>query len=296
MTAAPSRANIRHDADALAARYPALLVEAQQIVQTMLVGMHGRRRAGPGESFWQHRPYGFGDAASAIDWRQSARAADRYYVRENEWDAAASVYFWCDRAITMDYSSSQQTPSKIFRADVLIIALALLLSRGGERIGLLGNTRHAFHGRQAPSLLHEAMVNSPASNTPPAMPLNAGARAVFVSDFLYDLGSVRDSVRRYAAMGVTGVLLQVCDPSEEDFPFAGRTEFSDLRSSDKRVIGDAAAIAQDYRNVFVAHRAELEDIAQSSGWTFVSSRTDRPAQLALLGLYTALGDMDRLGL
>lgn len=290
----PAAIDIRRDAESAAATFPALLVEAERIAQTVAAGLHGRRRAGPGETFWQHRPYSFGDPVSSIDWRQSARIADRLYVRENEWEAAAAVYLWRDPSASLNFGSLRTIPQKSHRADVLAVALSILLSQAGERIGLLGEERRPFHGRGAPSRVLEALLSqdSNTSAPPPAHP-RAGSRIVMFSDFYTDLDAVDASVRDLSAGGATGVLVQICDPAEEDFPYDGRVEFRDLESRDRLTFGDTGALSVSYKAQFAAHRSALESLSQNAGWTFIAHRTDRPAQHALLSLFTALGDMRR---
>ncbi len=49
-------------ARARAASIPDLLVEAERVVNTVMNGWHGRRKRGPGENFWQFRPYVQGES------------------------------------------------------------------------------------------------------------------------------------------------------------------------------------------------------------------------------------------
>ena len=127
----------RHLAEALAASLPPLQVAAEQVAATVMQGVHGRRRVGQGETFWQYRPYAIGDQPSRIDWRRSARG-DRVYVRETEWEAAQSVWLWRDASPSMGYRSAAHLPTKRDHADLLTMALMAMLVRGGERIALLG--------------------------------------------------------------------------------------------------------------------------------------------------------------
>ena len=137
-------------AEALAARLPPLLVEAQRVAATVAQGVHGRRRVGQGDSFWQFRPFVTGDAASRIDWRQSARA-DRTYIRETEWEAAQTVALWRDGGPTMRWRSRAAETEKIARADLLLLALASLLLRAGEQVDRAGqpDDRRARRGGAA---------------------------------------------------------------------------------------------------------------------------------------------------
>ncbi len=290
---------VRHEAESAASHFSAMLLEAERMAQTLSAGLHGRRRAGPGETFWQHRPYGFGDSVSSIDWRQSARAADRLYVRQNEWEAAAAAYLWRDPSHSLDYSSRKGAHTKRMRADILLIALTILMSQAGERIGLLSGgagreSRRPFQGRSAPERILEALhvdqFDDPAG-APPVTATPAGARVVLVSDFFTAPEQVERSVSMLAASGAKGVLLQVIDPAEEEFPFDGRVEFLDLESADRITFGQTGTLAKAYKEKFAAHRSALESLAQKSGWTFLAHRTDRSPQTALLALFTALGDM-----
>ena len=84
----------------LAATMPRLILEARRVAATVIHGLHGRRRAGPGENFWQYRRFVSGEPASRVDWRRSARD-DHLYVREQEWEAAHTVWIWPDRSPSM---------------------------------------------------------------------------------------------------------------------------------------------------------------------------------------------------
>ena len=286
-------ADIRQRAEEIAAAFPPLLIEAERIAHTVAAGLHGRRRAGPGETFWQHRAYAFGDPVSTIDWRQSARVADRLYVRQNEWDAAAAVWVWRDPSRSLDYASTRGLPTKRRRADILAVALASLLADAGERVGVAAEERRIFHGRNAAARFMETLkvdTFDDRASAPVYAPIGAHARIVLISDFFADPDSIAHVAAQYAALGAKGVFLQIVDPAEETFPFDGRTEFSDLESRDRIVFGDAGALAAAYRREFAAHRQHLVNLASRFRWTFIAHRTDAPANAALLSLFMALSD------
>lgn len=291
--ASASSEEIRHRAEAAAAAFPPLLIEAERIAQTVAAGLHGRRRSGPGETFWQHRPYAFGDPVSAIDWRQSARVADRLYVRQNEWDAAAAVWIWRDPSRSLDYTSMKDHPTKRYRADILAVALASLLARAGERIGVISSEPRVFHGRNAAARYLEALgvaAFDEDASSPPSFPASSHARVVFIGDFFTDMEKISAAAARAAALGAKGVFLQVTDAAEETFPFKGRTEFSNPENRDRLIFGDAGALKENYLREFSAHRARLIDLCNRFGWIFIAHRTDKPAGEALLALFSALAD------
>src|ERR1700747_416442 len=113
----------------LAASMPRLILESRKIAATVIHGLHGRRRAGSGENFWQFRRFVSGEEARRIDWRRSARD-DHLYVREQEWEAAHTVWIWPDRSPSMVFSSPLARESKLYRTLVIALALAEVLVEG----------------------------------------------------------------------------------------------------------------------------------------------------------------------
>src|SRR5215210_2458857 len=124
----------------LAATMPRLLLESRRVAATVIHGLHGRRRAGSGENFWQYRRFVSGEPAARVDWRRSARD-DHLYVREQEWEAAHTVWLWPDRSQSMVFASPLVWETKLDRALVIAFALAEVLVEGGERVGIPGLMR-----------------------------------------------------------------------------------------------------------------------------------------------------------
>ncbi|HTP82497.1 MAG TPA: DUF58 domain-containing protein [Alphaproteobacteria bacterium] len=277
-------------AEQLASTLPPLLVAAERVAMTVAQGVHGRRRVGQGETFWQFRRYQPGDSAEDIDWRQTAKT-DRIFVRETEWEASESVWLWRDSSPSMHWRSNQRLPEKSERADLLTLALAALLIRGGEQVGLMGASLRPSMGRAALTRIAEIMARPSADasrSLPPAdIPLPRYAQVALVSDFLTPLDQVAAAVRRIAARGVKGYLLQVLDPAEETLPFSGRTRFVGLESEGEMLVPRVEALRGDYQAALAAHVAGLADIARQVGWTFLSHRTDRPPEATLLALFMA---------
>ncbi len=279
---------------------PPLLVAAERVAATVAQGVHGRRRVGQGETFWQFRQYEPGDAASRIDWRESAKS-QRFYIRETEWEAAQSIWLWRDPSASMDYSSAEyiagaEWPTKRDRAELLLVALASLLVRGGERLSLLASGMAPISGRIALSRVVEILARETAGqdSLPAFEPLPRAGLLVLIGDFLSPLDTVNAVLARFAATGLKGHLLQIVDPAEEDLPFDGRVRFAGVEERDEIVVSRVEGIREDYSGRFRDHRAGLAAIAGRLGWTFGSHRTDRAPGLALLALYTILsGDRRR---
>ncbi len=280
----------RAEAASLAARLPALQFEARRIAAGVIQGVHGRRRAGPGETFWQFRPYQPGDPAHRIDWRQSARGS-RLFLREREWEAAQAAWIWCDRSPSMAFRSSHAIPRKLERAAVLMLALGDLLVGGGERVGVLGQDERAVTGKTVPGRILRSLAGSepidPDEHLPRAR-IPAHARAVLFGDFLDPPETLRAWLAPQASAGVRGVLVQVVDPAEETFPYSGRMLVEGMEGEGQRLVENAARLGVRYRAVWQAHRASLADEARRRGWVHLVHRTDQPATAALVALWQAL--------
>ncbi len=278
---------LREQAESLAAQLPPLLVAAERLASTVNLGVHGRRKAGIGESFWQFRRYQSEDPQIAIDWRQSAKSR-HLFVREREWEAAEAVWFWRDGAPTMRFASGEVT--KIERASLLTLALATLLIRGGERVALLGEGRVPSASRVTLDRLGYRLADTAPDDRslPPDVPMGRNGQFVWVSDFLSPLGELETTMRRIARDGLTGHLLRIVDPAEEEFPYAGRTRFESVRGGENEIFGRAETVRDAYRKRFRAHQETVAELARRLGWTCLVHRTDRRPETTLFALYVGL--------
>jgi uncharacterized protein (DUF58 family) len=264
-------------------------VAAERVAATVSQGVHGRRRVGDGETFWQFRQYQPGDSARRIDWRQSAKS-DRVYLRETEWEAAQSVWLWRDGSPSMRWSSSKNRVTKLERVDLLMLALASLLARGSEHLALLGQGVPPMAARTAIRRLAAVLERDgvPAGNLPTPEPLPRYARVVLFGDFLSPLEELRQTIADFARRGVSGHLMQILDPAEETLPFTGRVMFAGSEDEGEVLFGRVEAVRDDYRAAFAGHQAGLRDLVRGLTWTMLSHRTDQPPETALLPLYFAL--------
>ena len=286
----------------LAGTLPALMVAADRVAATVIQGVHGRRRVGQGDAFWQYRQFRDGDSASRIDWRQSARSR-ALFVRETEWEAAASVWLWRDASPSMQYASLRGIDTKAVRAELITLALASLLTDAAERIALLGTGMRPLSGRVAARRIAETMMEETRaveartrtlSSLPPMMPLPAHGTVVLVSDWLDPLEQIEPVIRYYASAGVRGHIVQVLDPAEEDLPFDGHVKFEGLEAEGQHTVRRVETVRTAYGARLAAQRDGLQRLARPANWTVHYHRTDRPPQTILLALYLAMADLRRL--
>ncbi len=280
---------LRREGERVAATLPPLLVQAERVAATVAQGVHGRRRVGTGETFWQFRHYGFGDPAQVIDWRQSAKS-DHLYVRQTEWEAAQSVWLWRDGSPSMAFRSDPGLPEKRERAELLLLALAVLLLRGGEHVALLGSGLPPAAGRAVLNRvvhgLERRTEDEPGLPRPEHLPRHG--HVVLIGDFLAPLEQVHAVVRAFASRDAKGTLVEILDPAEETLPYRGRIRFEGTEGEGTILIRRAESVRADYAARLAAHREGLSALARSVGWRLVRHRTDAPPEPALLALYTAL--------
>jgi len=282
------------EAHALAARLPELVLDALKVANTVAHGIHGRRRAGSGETFWQFRQFQGGDPATIIDWRRSA-SSDQLYVREREWEASHTFWLWPDISASMAFRSHLTSVSKRDRALLLMLAAAELLVRAGERVALLGLTP-PMASRKATSRMAETLAahqHDPAlqSSLPPTARLSRFSSALLFGDFLDPPEAIAQRLSAMGASGVTGHLVQILDPAEETLAYQGRVEFRSPEGHERWIADRVESLRPAYRQRLAAHRARIEEIVRRMGWSFLLHHTDRPAAEPLLMLMMRLQGM-----
>lgn len=279
----------RQRAEALAGTLPPLLLHAERVASTVAQGVHGRRRVGQGETFWQYRDYQPGDPTPRIDWRRSAKS-DRVFVRETEWEAAQSVWFWRDPSASMDWSSNRALPTKRERAELLTLSLMVLMIRAGEHVTLLNSgmapsAGQGTLGRLAMTLSREARGGD---SLPPARPLPRHAQVIMFGDFLAPLDQLARRLQAFTERGVNGHLIQVLDPAEEDLPYEGRVRFEGLEGEADWLLSRVGDVRAAYRRRLAAHMDGLSAMTRRTGCRITWHRTDRSPETALLAIYNAL--------
>lgn len=281
-------------AEALAIRLPPLLIAAERVAATVAQGVHGRRRVGQGDSFWQFRRYVAGDPLGRIDWRQSAKsgrpAPDGWFVRETEWEAAQTVCLWRDSSASMRWHSRETTIEKRERASLLLLALASLLLRGGERVMLMKDGARPLAGRTAlDRLAIDLELDQAEEGVPPRIRLPRHATIVLIGDFLSPLEDIQAVVGALSSLPARGYLLQVLDPAEALLPYDGRIRFRGVEQDGDTLIPRVSGVRDAYMDRLRAQQEGLASICAAAGFGFGVHRTDHPPEAALLTLYTALG-------
>jgi uncharacterized protein (DUF58 family) len=276
------------DARSLAETMPRLILEARRIAATVIHGLHGRRRAGPGENFWQYRRFLSGEPARRVDWRRSARDGI-LYVREQEWEAAHTVWIWADRSPSMKFTSHLAQESKLDRTLVIAFALAEVLVQAGERVGVPGLMRPTGSrnvlDKFANAIVHDVTERA---SLPPLFAPSGLSEIVLVSDLWSPTAEVKRMLSQLSSTGAHGHVVQVVDPAEETFPYSGRVEFIEPEGGESITAGRAEAWKAEYDSRVARHRSEIRADTDKLGWSFAIHRTDRPATELLLALHARM--------
>lgn len=280
---------LRLEARTLSTNYPALLAEAHRVSAIMASGLHGRRKPGQGETFWQYRPYDSSDAANRIDWRRSARS-DALFVRDNEWEAANTIYLWQDASAGMNWQSHRKLPLKSDRASVIILALAHLLMQGGEHCAMLGGGTRSRTGRKGLDRLFEDFILAEGSQSDFKKEIKSHSKLIIASDFLGPINQWTKELAQLAARPTHGILLHIIDPAEKNFPYKGRLKLKmpGIETVKSMIVGRAETAQESYQKRFEKHIADVDALASRLGWNVVRHHTNDPSTLALNPLYGLL--------
>jgi MoxR-like ATPase/uncharacterized protein (DUF58 family) len=272
----------------LAASLPRLVLEARRIAANVIHGLHGRRRAGSGESFWQYRRFVSGEPSQNVDWRRSARD-DHLYVREHEWEASHTVWIWPDRSPSMAFASRTARESKLERTLIVAFALAELLVAGGERVGIPGlmapTASRSIIDKMAQAMLHD---DTDRPSLPPSFVPSALAETIVLSDFWSPIAEIRTTLAGLSGSGAHGTLVQIVDPAEESFPYSGRVEFVEPEGFGVITAGRAESWVQDYTARLALHRDQIRAETNKLDWLFATHATDRSAAELLLFLHAGM--------
>jgi uncharacterized protein (DUF58 family) len=271
-----------------AENFPGLLLKAEAVAQSLMAGVHGRRRVGIGESFWQFRPYQSGDARRDIDWKQSAKRNDTF-IRQTEWEASQTLWLYRDASESMNFSSSKKLLPKKFYAEVLLLALSMLALSGGEQVGLLGTALSPQRGYPSVQKIYETIPQQ-THLTLSGRLIMPHSRLVVMSDFYFPPDTIRSFCESLAVRKIKGDFIQIIDPAERTLPYTGRVKFQDIEDDHASpiIIANVESVRSAYEEKFLRHQQDIAEMGRDFGWGFKSFATDMPPEAALADIYNGL--------
>lgn len=283
---------LRHQADRASASLPSLMMRAERVANGILHGDHALRKAGAGEKFWQFRDYEAGDRPQDIDWRQSAKG-DRIFIRQKEWQIAQKTFFWCSGSAGMEYASSRSLPTKGDAARVITLALAILLSRAHEQVGVYGEPRTGRSEANLQTLAQRLLA--PSGDTDATLPdanifaLPQNASLIMAGDFLDPLPRLSESFDMLSASTANALVVQVLDPQEMDLDFTGRVMFQGPRSDERETVNNVGSVRAQYKARVQEHLQGVYALCAGRNWPYILHRTDHDLAETVMALWLMIG-------
>ena len=228
---------------------------ARWVVEGFVTGLHRSPRKGFSVEFAEHRPYIPGDDLRYLDWKVAART-DRWVVKQFEEETNARAMIVLDVSRSMQWTGDPARLTKLAYAERLAAAIALLLIRQRDAVGLVrfdGGLRSVVpaRGQRAQWRRLVAAFTEPgggsASDVAGAL-LQAGRLVrrpgfvVLLSDLLVNPEPVAEAARALRASGHEVLVLHVLDPAERDFPESAEALYRDPES-----LAEMAATPSDVR-------------------------------------------------
>lgn len=263
-------------------------IVARWIVDGFIAGLHRSPRKGFSVEFAEHRPYQPGDDLRYVDWKIAARA-DRWVVKQYEEETNLRASIVLDVSRSMAWSGSPGRLTKLAYAERLTAALALLLLRQRDAVGLvryddeirtaLPPRARSGHWRRLVAALDDPGAGR-ASVAPDA--LERAARTVrrrglvvLVSDLLVEEAAVERTVRALRAAGHSIVVLHIMDPAERELAVSGDAVFVDPESG-LEVPAAVADVRGAYRATVQAAVDRWRAIFAGAGAAYELVLTDTP--------------------
>lgn len=282
------------DAD-LWAKIAHLRLSARSLADSVLAGVHPSRRIGTSVDFAEHREYRPGDDPRMLDPRVFART-DRWVVRRFEHESEVRATVVLDSSGSMQFRGSPERPTKVDHARRILLGLAYLMLRQGDRVSGLDVVRRA--SGLVPSAAGLTQLERLRESLSTAAP---GSRAA-MGDALMELGSASSrralvaiasdaidaddglaAIGSLRAAGHVVVFFHVLDPFELDLPIDGVHEFVGLEG-EGRIVADPALVRDAYRREIDAFLENVRARCADAGALYLLARTDEGPERVLADL------------
>jgi uncharacterized protein (DUF58 family) len=200
---------------------------AKFVVEGFITGLHKSPYHGFSVEFAEHRPYLPGDPIRNIDWKLFART-DRHYIKQFEEETNLKSYILIDASRSMNYTSDPKRITKYRYATLLAAALAYMLQRQQDAVGLGiydEDVRFFMPARLKASYLREILkalqITEPSNKTRTQTSLRLllerikrRGLVIVISDFLDNADDVITSLKLIRHAGHEVIAFHVLDPVE----------------------------------------------------------------------------------
>ncbi|MGH1403484.1 MAG: DUF58 domain-containing protein [Alphaproteobacteria bacterium] len=289
MPTASTILNLRHDAEHAISAIPDLFLAAEKISAHIMHGTHAQRKSGTGEHFWQFRDYQETDSPQNIDWRQSAKS-DHVYIRQRERQNSRKTYLWCATGKSMAFSSHPKRQTKQYTAQVMTLALSLLLQQGEEHIGLYGDIKTGRGEDRINKIIHRLGEETDRDAVLPdseSFSLPVHASLISIGDYLSPIEEIEYSFSNIARSEGKSLIIQVLDPAELDLhSLKGRILFEGHSENESELINNVSSVQDEYKKRMHDHIEKIRSLCLAHNWHYVLHCTDTPIENTIKHIWT----------
>lgn len=278
---------------AVLARLDGLELKARMIVEGYVSGWHKSPYHGFSVEFAEHRDYVPGDDLRYVDWKVYGKS-DRYYLKQYDEETNFACHLLVDTSESMSYRSEPTAWTKLAFAQHLAAALAYLVIRQQDAVGLatfdhavgqvLRPASTPMHLSQLCALLDRAEPGGESAIGPILHELAERFKrrglVIILSDFFDDPEAVQLGLKHFRHRRHDVLLLQIIDPAEQDFPFTEPTLFHGLERWPDQMT-DPRALRSAYQSEFADFLRSLQGGARDLRMDYQLLRTDQPLEAAL---------------
>jgi uncharacterized protein (DUF58 family) len=275
------------------AKLEGLELRARMIVEGFVSGTHRSPYHGFSIEFAEHREYVPGDDLRHVDWKVFGKT-DKYYLKQYEEETNLVSHLLLDTSESMRYRSDAAPLSKLEYAECVAAALAYLILRQQDSVGLAtfdNEVRSLVRASGNPSHLRQLLDVMSASTAGRktatgaifhdlAERLKKRGVVIVLSDLFDDLAPMIAGLKHFRHRRHEVILFHVLDPAELDFPFRQPTLFKGLEGWPD-LLADPRSLGQAYLREFGNYLKEIRQGCRALRIDYVEMRTDQPFDIAL---------------
>lgn len=270
-----------------------LQLRARTVVEGYLAGMHKSPLHGFSVEFAQHREYAPGDDLRYVDWKVFGRT-NKFYLKQFEDETNLIAYLLVDTSQSMRYQGPGAAMSKLEYAKCAAAALAYLVLRQQDSVGLATFDRqiqtlvppssNPAHFGQLAHVLEQAQPQGETAVGPIfhdlAERLKKRGVVLIFSDLFDDLPSMMTGLKHFRHRRHDVIVFQVLDAAELDFPFRQTTLFRGLEQW-PQVVTDPRSLRRAYLQEFNGFLRAVRAGCRNEGLDYVLLRSDQPLDTTL---------------
>lgn len=274
-------------------RIARLELRARAVVEGVISGMHRSPHRGSSVEFAQHRDYTPGDEIRHIDWKVYARS-DRYHIKQFEEETNLKATLVIDSSSSMDYKGEGSALSKREYAAVSAAALATLLLKQRDAVGMAAfdeGVRQFIPPASTSAHMRLLLENLERKESRPKTDLGdtfhdlaerikrRGLLLVF-SDLFTDPEEIMRGLQHFKHRRHEVILFHVLDRDELTFPFKESARFEGMEG-EEALLAEPNALRREYLNAFGAYLDRLRKGCRELGMDYVQLPTDQPVDVVL---------------